>query len=171
MKSFLGLLLFFSGLQLNAALAAPESFNPPVVPNNLQCLDRQRQSMGYNNNQVTQWAKSTPDQFQARSLVYGKITQLYPTKNGHTHFAMSVGNGSIEIIYNDHFGDLPSLSVGMDVIACGDYITVGPGARLPSPQPAILHWVHYNPGNRDGGRHPHGFLVINGKPYGTAPSR
>jgi hypothetical protein len=70
------------------------------------------------------------------------------------------------VIYNIEFGALPALSIGMNVAACGDYITVGPNAQLPSPEPAIIHWVHVNPGTRDGGAHPSGFLVINNQAYG-----
>ncbi|MBC7397366.1 MAG: hypothetical protein H7333_07970 [Bdellovibrionales bacterium] len=168
MNTFIGLLFFF-GLQSNAAFAANEN-GAPDLPNNLQCLDQQHQAMNYNNNQVLQWEKSTSDQYLSRGLVQGKITQVYPNKNGHTHFALNLGAGGIEIIYNDEFGELPALQVGMTVSACGDYITVGPNARLPSPMPAILHWVHYNPGDRDGGRHPSGFLVIEGKAYGKPSS-
>jgi hypothetical protein len=139
----------------------------PNLPNHIQCLDKSHQSMPYNNNQVINWEKTTADQFLNRGMVNGQITALYPNQTGHTHFAISLGNGEgIEVIYNDEFGALPPLSVGMTVSACGDYITVGPHAHLPSPQPAIIHWVHYNPGTRDGGRHPGGFLVINNQAYG-----
>ena len=104
-----------------------------------------------------------------RALIQGVVTQLYSNKTGHTHFAISIDGdtrGDIEVIYNDEFGNLPMIQAGMQVVACGDYITVGPKARLPSPMGAIIHWVHYNPGDRDGGRHKHGFLVINGKTFG-----
>lgn len=167
----MGLLLFFFGLQSSAVFAATDNASPPDLPNHLQCLDQQRQSMGYNNDQILKWEKSTPDQYLARGLAQGTITQVYPNKNGHTHFAIGLGAGGIEIIYNDEFGALPNLRTGMTVVACGDYITVGPRARLPSPMPAILHWVHYNPGNRDGGRHPSGFLIIDGKPYGGSAAQ
>lgn len=97
------------------------------------------------------------------------MTKIYPSRTGHTHFAIDLNgdrSGDLEVIYNDEFGELPRIQVGMQITACGDYITVGPRARLPSPMGAIIHWVHYNPGDRDGGRHPHGFLIISGKPYG-----
>jgi hypothetical protein len=140
---------------------------PPDLPNHLQCLDNSHQTMPYNNDQVIDWEKNTRDQFHDRGLVQGKITKLYPNQTGHTHFAIDLGQGKgIEVIYNDEFDALPRLAVGMDVVACGDYITVGPRAQLPSPMPAIIHWVHFNPGSRDGGRHPGGFLIINNKPYG-----
>jgi hypothetical protein len=123
--------------------------------------------MAYNNSQVVQWEKTTADQFHDRGMVTGQIIKIYPNQTGHTHFAIDLGNNNgIEVIYNDEFGALPQLSLGMTVSACGDYITVGPHAQLPSPMPAIIHWVHYNPGTRDGGRHPSGFLVINNQAYG-----
>ncbi len=168
--NFLIGLLFLFGLQSSTGFATEVESGAPELPNNLQCLDLQRQSMNYNNDQILKWEQSTRDQFQARGLVQGKITELYPNKNGHTHFGIDLGGGGIEVIYNDEFGALPPLRPGMMVSACGDYITVGPQARLPSPMPAIIHWLHYNPGNRDGGKHLDGFLVIEGKAYG-APSR
>ncbi len=172
MRSFLGLVLFFGLQSVGAFALGTVPSDPPAIPNNLHCLDKQRQSMTYNNSQVVTWESSTPDQYLDRGLVYGTIQTIYPNKTGHTHFALSMaGGGGIEIIYNDEFGELPALKPGMQVIACGDYITVGPKARLPSPMPAILHWVHFNPGTRDGGRHPGGFLIIGGSPYGfTTPA-
>jgi hypothetical protein len=97
------------------------------------------------------------------------VTNVYPDKTGHAHFAINLDQssaGDIEIIYNDEFGALPRLQPGTQVVACGDYITAGPRSRLPSPMGAIIHWVHYNPGTRDGGAHPHGFLYIGGQVYG-----
>lgn len=153
-------LVFFSSL--NAFAYVP-------LPGNLHCVGDSHDAIEFNNPQVMQWKASTADQFHARGLVQGTVTQVYPNKTGHTHFAINIdsaGGGDIEIIYNDEFGALPALKPGMVVSACGDYITVGPKARLPSPMGAIIHWVHFNPGNRDGGVHPSGFLVINNQAYG-----
>ena len=164
MRSVLMLvLMFFPAIAFSEAL--PDSL--PNLPNHLQCLDNSNQNMRYNNSQVINWEQTTADQFKDRGMVQGTITKIYPSQTGHTHFAIGLGNGSgIEVIYNNEFGALPRLVIGMTVSACGDYITVGPSAHLPSPMPAILHWVHYNPGTRDGGRHPGGFLIINNLPYG-----
>ena len=142
---------------------------PVTVPGNLHCLSTTHESLGYNNSQVMKWKVSTKDQYLDRGYVNGTIANLLPDHTGHTHFSVNIDNipgGDIEVIYNDEFGELPNLSVGMTVIACGDYITVGKNAHLPSPYGAIIHWVHNNPGTRDGGKHPSGFLIINGKPYG-----
>jgi hypothetical protein len=139
------------------------------LPNNLICPNGMGGALAFNNAQVLQWKKTTSDQYHDRALVQGKVTKVYPDHTGHTHFAIDLNgdtSGDLEVIYNDEFGALPRIQVGLMVIACGDYITVGPQARLPSPNGAIIHWVHYNPGTRDGGRHPHGFVVIGGKPYG-----
>ena len=156
-------------LQPAASFSAvgPAATAIPDLPNHLVCLDRSNQSMAYNNGQVINWEKNTPDQYHDRGLVEGPITQIYANHTGHTHFAIGIGpSQGIEIIYNDEFGALPQLRVGMQVTACGDYITVGPHAQMPSPMPAILHWAHFNPGTRDGGRHPGGFVVINNQAYG-----
>lgn len=141
----------------------------PQLPNNLKCAGKNGQPLPFNNAQILQWKAGTPDQYLDRGLAQGTVTTLYPSRTGHTHFAIDLNGdkkGDLEVIYNDEFGELPRIQVGMQVIACGDYITVGPRARLPSPMGAIIHWVHFNPGDRDGGRHPGGFLIIGGKPYG-----
>ena len=53
----------------------------------------------------------------------------------------------------------------MSIEACGDYITstAQSGPYPPSPDGAILHWVHMNPAGRG---HDAGFLAINGTLYG-----
>jgi hypothetical protein len=137
------------------------------------CLDDHHQALALNNAQVVQWRESTRDRFQSRAFVQGIVTNIYPDRTGHTHFALNLDQdqgGDIEIIYNQEFGALPDLRPGMTVVACGDYITAGPRSQLPSPMGAIIHWVHYNPGNRDGGVHPNGFLLIDGRIYGFSPS-
>jgi len=154
-----GFLSVFMGLTSSAHAAS----NPP------DCFDRGQRLLTVNNPQVLEWRSTTQDQFQARALIQGTITTLYPEKTGHAHFAVNLDHqpqGDIEIIYNQEFGELPQLRPGMKVSACGDYITAGPRSRLPSPMGAIIHWVHYNPGDRDGGAHPHGFLMIDGTVYG-----
>jgi hypothetical protein len=166
MKVAIRILALFLGLQIFAF--ATES-NFPNLPNHLNCLDQNQEVLGVQNQQVLEWKRTTPDQTLKRALIHGVVIQMYPNKTGHTHFAISIDGdsyGDIEVIYNDEFGRLPAIRPGMQVIACGDYITVGPKARLPSPMGAIIHWLHFNPGDRDGGRHKHGFLVIDGKTYG-----
>ena len=146
----------------------------PQLPGGLQCLADNGQPLPIMNQQVLVWKTSTQDQFMSRALVSGPIASIFPDRNGHTHFAINLNDdpaADLEVVYNEEFGALPPhLSNGMMVIACGDYITVGPQARLPSPMGGIIHWVHYNPGTRDGGRHKSGFLIINNQPYGIAPN-
>ncbi len=162
----LALFLSFQAYQLSSAAEFP------TLPNNLTCLDKNHEMLPFLNQEVLEWKSNTPDQTLKRALVQGTVSQLYSNKTGHSHFAIDLdanGKGDLEVIYNDEFGTLPPITIGMKIVACGDYITVGPKARLPSPMGAIIHWVHYNPGNRDGGAHKHGFLIVNGKPYGIAP--
>ena len=169
MKIAIHVLALFLSFQVYQLAAAAEI---PNLPDHLTCLDQNHEALPYENDQVIQWKRNTPDQTMRRALIQGTITQQYADQTGHTHFAINIDsspNGDIEVIYNDEFGELPRLQPGMTVVACGDYITVGPHARLPSPMGAIIHWVHYNPGNRDGGVHNSGFLIINGKPYGISP--
>ena len=164
----LALFLSFQAYQVASASTA----EIPTLPNNLTCLDKNHEALPFQNEQVIQWKKNTPDQTLKRALVQGTVSQIFNSKTGHSHFAINLdtdAKGDLEVIYNDDFGNLPAIQVGMKVVACGDYITVGPQAKLPSPMGAIIHWVHYNPGDRDGGAHKHGFLIVNNKPYGTAP--
>ena len=160
MRSVTGLLMFFLGIQV--AEAYPAAAIPP-------CVDDMSRPLAINNPYVLRLRESTQDQHKDRGFVQGVVTNIYPDRTGHNHFALNLDAhpaGDIEIIYNQEFGRLPQIVPGMTVVACGDYITAGPRSRLPSPMGAIIHWVHYNPGDRDGGRHPHGFLYINGQLYG-----
>jgi hypothetical protein len=163
--SFVFLLLF----SLQSAAYSDFKSDLPRLPGNLTCVGKDGKGLQYNNDEVMDWKTSTPDQYIDRSLVAGTVTKVLLTRKTHIHFAIDLdGNrtGDLEVIYNLSFGELPKIEIGSQVIACGDYITVGPKARQPSPLGAIIHWVHYNPGDRDGGRHPHGFVIINGKPFG-----
>jgi hypothetical protein len=117
-----------------------------------------------NNEQVLHWKRTTNNQFQERAHVEGQIVRLFPDATGHHHFEIQIGHGgadTIEVIYNEDFGKLPPLRKGVEVEACGDYITAKAqsGPYPPSPAGAIVHWVHANP---DGKGHPPGFLVVDG---------
>jgi hypothetical protein len=160
MRSLLGLLVFFLGIQV-----AEASFSEAVPP----CLDDQYRPLNIDNAHVLRLRESTQDQYKDRAFVNGVVTNVYADRTGHNHFALNLDShpaGDIEIIYNQKFGRIPQIVPGMNVLACGDYITAGPRSRLPSPMGAIIHWVHYNPGDRDGGKHPHGFIGVNGRIYG-----
>jgi hypothetical protein len=118
--------------------------------------------------QVVTWKTSTANQFLARAHVQGPIKALYPDQTGHAHFAIQIGpedSDLLEVIYNLSFESLPPLSVGMTVEACGDYITSNAqaGPYPPSPDGAIIHWLHRNP---SGHGHDSGFLAIDGIVYG-----
>ena len=113
-----------------------------------------------NNQQVLNWKHTTANQFLARAHVQGTITQVYPDRNGHRHFAIrldEVKSDTLEIVFNDAFGKVVDLRVGLTVEACGDYITSEAAtSQYPaSPDGAILHWVHANP---KGQGHPSGYL-------------
>jgi hypothetical protein len=160
MRSLLGLLVFFLGLQI-----AEASVSGGIPP----CLDDDYTPLAVNNAHVLMLRESTQDQHKDRAFVQGVVTNVYADRTGHNHFAVNLDAhpaGDIELIYNQKFGVIPRVVPGMSIMACGDYITAGPRSRLPSPMGAIIHWLHYNPGDRDGGKHPHGFIAINGKVYG-----
>jgi hypothetical protein len=121
-----------------------------------------------NNAQVLHWKRTTDNQFRERAHVSGRIVQVFSDRNGHDHFEIQIGKRDedvIEVIYNQDFGRLPEPAIGMEVEACGDYITstAQSGPYPPSPSGAIIHWLHMNPKGRG---HEPGFLMMDGILYG-----
>jgi hypothetical protein len=144
------------------------------------CLNKQGNAIvAPNNDQVIAWKTSTPSSYLDRGFIRGTIVTVIPSNPSHLHLEVSLSqkNGAgkannIEIIYNMEFGQTPNdLRPGMEVIACGDYITSNQqnGPYPPSPDNAILHWVHKAMNDR----HESGFLMIDGRLYGQedAPPR
>ncbi len=136
-----------------------------------QCYDG-GEALPANNAQVLRWKTTTENQFLARGHIRGTLLTQYrhvgSGRSSHTHFSVQIGSSardSIEIVYNDEFGELPRLRRGMKVEACGDYITASEqaGHYPPSPDGAIVHWTHVNP---NGGNHEDGYVEIDGKLYG-----
>jgi hypothetical protein len=149
------------------ALLSFSNFNLALAGTVPDCMDGDR-VLPVNNDQVLDWKHSTQNQFRDRGHVHGNIVQVYPDKNGHDHFSIQIGKQSddlIEVIYNQDFGTTPALHEGMEVEACGDYITsiAQSGPYPPSPVGAIVHWVHLNPKHSG---HESGFLAIDGQVYG-----
>jgi hypothetical protein len=136
------------------------------------CLDHGK-VLAVQNDSVRKWKTSTPNQFLARARVHGRISKLYVDKNGHNHFQIEMDAGkpdTLEVIYNQDFGSLPKLAVGMEIEACGDYITSNaPTPKYPaSPDGAIIHWIHRS---RDVKKHDSGYLQIDGSVYGNRPGK
>ena len=153
---------------LPLVLTTGNSFAAPPADNDPACVDSQGRPLAINNAQVSQWKKTTKNQFLARAHVSGSITKLYPDHSGHAHFEIQMdqaGGDTLEVIYNLSFGAV-SPQVGQAVEACGDYITSNaPAGGYPvSPDGAIIHWVHPNP---QGKGHPSGFLEINDQLVGS----
>ena len=131
------------------------------------CIDRGT-ALQINNEQVIRWKSSTRNSFQARARVSGPVTQVYPDHSGHHHFQITldnVGSNTLEVIFNEDFGTVPAIHTGMQIEACGDYITsiAQSGPYPASPDGAIIHWVHISPRLN---RHQSGYIAINGVPYG-----
>jgi hypothetical protein len=131
------------------------------------CLD-DGQEMQIDNDQILKYKSDTKNQFQARGFIEGTVIAVPEVMNKHDHFAISIGPGpkdTIEVIYNNNpeFGPMPSVQPGDPIVVCGDYITsyAKSGRYEASPEGAIIHWVHYNPGNRDN-VHEHGFIYFSG---------
>lgn len=158
-------------LLLAFLLLSPISFAKSTVEKGKipVCLDKQGQSLGINATEVIKWKQTSPNQYTNRGHLKGEISKVFLNKNGHRHFEITFSDASnedtIEIIYNEDFGQLPELELGMPIEACGDYITAtaASGPYPKSPNGAILHWVHNNPSGKG---HPPGFLMIQNVLYG-----
>jgi hypothetical protein len=137
------------------------------------CLGKDKKPMAPNNEQVLNWKENSPNQYKDRGFVMGKLVGVTLDRKSHLQLAIDIGvagspqarEEQIEIIYNKEFGSVGSFTSGMDVAACGDYITAREkaGNYVPSPLGAIIHWVHVSP---DPKKHASGFLAINGKVFG-----
>jgi len=121
-----------------------------------------------NNQQVLNWKETSKDQFKSRAHIEGTIVNLYPDQTGHAHMSMQIGeasNDTIEVIYNEEFGKIPSnVQLGSHIEACGDYITArNPSGKYPaSPDGAIIHWVQKSTRKN----HDSGFIAIDSIVYG-----
>ena len=159
------------------ALASMPAAFADTIPT---CLNKQGNPIAQpNNDQVLAWKQSTPNTYLDRGYISGTLVTVFNSNPSHLHLDVSLsrkgGNGKandIEVIYNVEFGQTPpDLHPGMEVIACGDYITSNQqnGPYPPSPLDAILHWVHKAMNDR----HEDGFLMIDGRLYGQqdAPPR
>ena len=157
-KSFLILFLLISA---NVSFAQSNT-SPPT------CLDQSGKILPENNAQVLQWKETTANQFLSRAHVQGVVMDIYADHSGHHHFLIDLDsntNHTLEVIYNISFGELPPMTVGMKIEACGDYITSNAQTdQYPaSPAGAIIHWIHKNPNPKG---HRSGYLMINGKLFG-----
>lgn len=178
---FRSTLILALGLVITPAAFAGNFFDQRGGQNIPDCVNNRGNSMSVNNEQVLQWKKTTQNQFKDRGFIKGTLVGVYDSSKSHLHLDVFLGNDGtdqtgrdtdIEVIYNQEFGQVSGrLNPGVEVIACGDYITSNRATnRYPaSPLGAILHWVH----KRMGGEHPNGFLMIDGKMYGQmdAPPR
>lgn len=128
------------------------------------CLDHGK-TLEVINAQVLDWKKNTANAFLARARISGVVDQVFPDHSGHRHFSLKIGpqiDDHIEVIYNLSFGPLPTPDIGASIEACGDYITSisQTGSYPPSPDGAIIHWVHRSPHG-----HESGYVILNGIKY------
>ena len=160
MQTILRSIVFSSiGLFVSSAQAYLPQAKMPVCMNGPD-------AMQVDNARVLKFKSSTRNQYLDRGFVEGKVLKAPGIKNDHDHFVIAIGPGerdTLEIIYNREFGDMPSIRVGDRVVVCGDYITANAkaGGYDPSPEGAIIHWVHFNPGTRSSSAfHEHGYIVV-----------
>lgn len=147
------------GVLVGLFLAFPAVADDALPP----CMDTGR-SLKVINQLVAKWKTSTRNEFMSRARVTGVLSKIYGTKGDHAHFQIELDNTNttLEVVYNLEFGRLPRLAVGMEIEACGDYITSYRAARYPpSPDGALIHWIH-----RSNSRHEHGYLAVDGRLFG-----
>jgi hypothetical protein len=118
--------------------------------------------------QALQWKTTESSGFQARALLTGTVDEVFPDHTGHRHFSIKIGPGTedrVEVIYNESFGAMPLPQTGTSVQACGDFIvaTSQNGGYPPSPDGALIHWVHKSPH----ASHDDGYVVLDGVAYGN----
>lgn len=128
------------------------------------CLDWEGNNLRVDNQAVINMKYNTRNGHKTRARVKGVIGKTYPATAGHIRFQVLLGNDEgIELVYNTGFDALPQkLKEGVEVEACGDYITASEqGKYPPSPDKAIIHWLH-----RSTSDHPSGWVKIGKKLYG-----
>ncbi|MGZ3771317.1 MAG: hypothetical protein ACXVCP_18315 [Bdellovibrio sp.] len=156
---------FFKGVFISLILfAGSSSYCANLASVDETCLDNGR-NLDIMNDQVLQWKTSTKTGFLARARIQGIVDEVFPDHTGHRHFSLKIGPAEtdhIEVIYNLTFGNLPTPSIGETAEACGDYITSASqkGGYQPSPDGAIIHWVHRSPNGHD-----QGYVILNGVRY------
>jgi hypothetical protein len=146
-------------ITLGLVLTTSLSFAGDVIPN---CIAA-GQTLNLNNEQAVTWKNTTANQFHSRAHIKGKLVTVYPDHSGHHHMEVLIGpnnQDTIEVIYNEAFGPMPTLNPGAIIEACGDFITskAQSGPYPASPDGAIVHWVHKAPNSG----HESGYVVVDG---------
>lgn len=162
--------IFVSGI-FSGILIFTSLLGSPAKSYALDCLDGDTK-LAINNEVALQWKSASEDLFEHRAYLQGPIVRVDMDRNSHDHFAIQIGpsfTDTIEVVFNQSFGELPPLKLGDVVSACGDYITtIKAGKYFPSVDGAIIHWVHQSKSS-----HASGFVTINDIEYGhsNVPSK
>lgn len=137
------------------------------------CLDERGRDLPLMNSTVIEWKSSTNSGFKSRAHVEGVVGEIYgevgPAQSGgasHDHFQLTLDEDhSVEVIFNNEFGKALTVRKGAKVEVCGDFINSSKqnGRYPPSPDGAIIHWVHRSP---DLSRHQDGYIIMDGVLYG-----
>jgi len=166
---------FLAGLLALASLPALANHPSPL------CASDSGQNIPIINQQVLEWKEGgAPLGEPFRAHVIGTIGRIFADQSGHMHYAIHLTNAApvpgcqpnaetdclhpadlLEVVYNLPFGPTPNPTIGMNVEACGDYITANApyNGYQPSPAGAIIHWIHMSPEPQ---QHPSGYLIMNG---------
>lgn len=133
-----------------------------------KCLDHGK-VLDVMNDRALQWKEHQSSGFKTRALISGVVDEVFPDQTGHRHFSIKIGpqvDDHIEVIYNEGFGSMPVPRSGESVQACGDFIvaTESNGGYPPSPDGALIHWVHKSPHPAS---HDSGYVILSGTLYGN----
>lgn len=140
---------------------------PSTSAGSATCMDHGK-TLPIDNEQALQWRSQQSSGFHSRAFISGTVDEVFPDQTGHRHFSVKIGPNTddrIEVIYNESFGQMPLPQAGDPAEACGDYIvaTHSNGGYPPSPDGALVHWVHRSPN----GHHDNGFVILNSVVYGN----
>lgn len=144
-----------------------ESYNYDITSApSIPCYDHGK-LLNVMNEEALNWKATKNSGYKTRALISGTVAQVFADKSGHRHFSMKIGveeSDRIEVIYNESFGAMPQPHLGESVVACGDFIvaTKRNGSYPPSPDGALIHWVHRHTGKG----HDDGYVILNEVVYG-----
>jgi hypothetical protein len=138
-----------------------------------ECMDNRGTVLPLDNDQVVNLKKTAKLGQSIRAHAGGKVTRLFPDRNGHAHFEISMDGTAenvLEVVYSEDFGEMPQPPIGAYVDTCGDFINAyaTQNGYPPSPSKAIIHWVHRSNNER---KHPSGYVVLDNVLYGYGADR
>lgn len=123
------------------------------------CKDRGGQVLQPSASALKHYVDSNNDR-RPQVFVQGVVKEVLPEdKYGKPHqkYVLSVSGIKVQLVHGSNYERLP-LQVGSQILVCGEFLNA---------QGGMIHWTHYDPN----GRHPDGFIAVNGYVYGQTETR